>query len=126
MKHTILFILLISFSVQMFSQNKMSYDDLKTGKFTYEGMEGEVEIIRTKKKQIEITNGGESKLISKIDWINDSTYVLTLKKMINSPGCLEKGDWIKSTILNRKGDKYECSFTSKKCGDGTAVLVKLE
>ena len=126
LKQIILLTLLTLVFKPIFSQDQIDFEYFKTGKFTYEGKEGEVEIIRTKNKQIEVYNGGNSKLILKIKWINDSTYVLTHKKSINAPGCLEKGDWIKATILNGSKDQYECSYTSNRCGEGKSIFIKLE
>ena len=114
------------FWIQLFSQEHRPYEKFKTGKFTYEGRIGEVEIIRTKKTQTEIYNEGKSKLIFKIKWVNDSTYILKHQKSINAPGCLEKGDWIKAIILGSENNKYTCSFTSNKCGEGQSVFIKLE
>lgn len=126
MKQLILITLLNLLISPVFSQDQNSFDDLKTGKFAYEGNEGEIEIIRTKKKQIEIFNNGKSKLILKIKWLNDSTYVLTHIKAKNAVGCLQKGDTIKAIILNRNGNRYECSYSSNRCGDGKSVFIKLE
>lgn len=126
MKQLILLTFLTLLVKPVFSQDQIDFESIKTGRFTYEGKEGEVEIIRTKRKQIEIFNEGKSKLILKIKWINDSTYVLTHKKSINNSGCLDKGDWIKAKILKRKKDRYECSYTSNKCGGGKSVFIKLE
>lgn len=103
-----------------------AYKNFKIGKFTYEGREEEVEIIRTNKTQTEIYNGGKSKLILNIEWVNDSTYLLTHKESINASGCLNKGDWIKATIIDTKKDKYTCSYTSNKCGEGKSVFIKLD
>lgn len=126
MKQLILLTVLSLFFMPLRSQGQNGFDDLKVGKFTYEGKEGEIEIVRTKNRQVEIYNNGKSKLILKIDWINDSTYVLTHIKSINAPGCLEKGDWIRATITSRSGDTYECTYTSNRCGSGKSVFKKLE
>lgn len=110
----------------LYSQNSDCLNKIKTGKFTYPGEEGKVEIIRTKKTQTEVYNNGVSKLILKIQWLNDSTYVLTHKKSVNAPGCLEKGDWMKATVFKCEENRYSCEFTSNKCGNGQIVLIKLE
>lgn len=108
------------------AQHTSDFQDLKTGKFTYVGKEGETEIIRTKRKQVETFNGGKSKLILKIKWMNDSTYILTHKKAINAPGCLQKNDWINVVITRRWGNRFECSCSSENCGQGQIVFVKLD
>lgn len=126
MKHLYL-VPLLTLAFPAFSQNQTHFDDLKTGKFTYAENEGETEIIRTKRKQTEIYNDGKSKLVMKIRWENDTTYVLTLKREVNAPGCLQKGDWIRTTIVKRSGNRYECSSTSKRCGSlAKIVIIKLE
>src|SRR5690554_7101380 len=79
MKHLFTLLALTFLAGSAFAQ-EARYDDFKTGTFTYESQEGEVEIIRTKTKQIEIYNDGKSKLITNIKWENDSTYVLTDRK----------------------------------------------
>jgi len=126
MKQVIILTLLTMVLLPVFSQEKIDFARFKTGKFTYETKKEQVEIIRTKKKQIEIFNNGMSKVILKIKWINDSTYVLSLKRAINAPGCLKKGDRVVTTILNASEDRYECFFTSKNCGEGRSVIIKLE
>ena len=108
------------------AQLASDFHDLKTGKFTYEGKEDDTEIIRAKRRQVEIFNGGKSKLILKIKWMNDSTYILTHKKAINAPGCLQKNDWINVVITRRWGNRFECSCSSENCGQGQIVFVKLE
>ncbi len=125
MKHLFTLLALTFLAGSAFAQ-EARYDDFKTGTFTYESQEGEVEIIRTKTKQIEIYNDGKSKLITNIKWENDSTYVLTHKKAINAEGCLDKGDWIRTKIISRDGNRYEADFVSNKCGRGTAIFIKLK
>jgi len=111
----------------VYGQNtKKELEKFRTGKFTYLGQEEDVVIIRTKKQQTETYNQGKSKLILKIEWVNDSTYVLTHQKAIEAPGCLTKGDWIKTIITSQDGNKYTCTYTSNKCGSGEGTIVKLE
>jgi hypothetical protein len=126
MKHILLITILGLFLTQGYAQENNSYEKFKTGIFAYEGRVGEVEICRTKKRQTEIYTNGKSKLILKIEWVNDSTYVLTHKKSKNAPGCLDKGDWIKAIIVASDNDTYTCSYTSNKCGEGKSVFIKLE
>lgn len=125
-KLTLLALLLTLVSLHVAGQNKNCLESLKSGKFTYEGMEGKIEIIRSNDKQVEIYNNGESKLILKIEWINDHEYILTHLESLNAPGCLEKGDSIKTTVVKCEDNKYYCVFTSNKCGNGSATFIKLE
>lgn len=116
----------LMFHIDVYSQEKLTYEDIKTGTFTYEGQEGNVEIIRTKREQIEIFNEGKSKITLKIEWVNDFTYILEVKELINAPGCLKRGDWIKASIGNRDKKGYDCSYTSSSCGSGSSRFIKLE
>jgi len=81
-------------------------------------------IIRTDKLQTEIFNNGQSRLILKIKWTSETTYVLKLKKAINAPGCLKKGDRVTTTIVSCSGDEYVGASTSKKCGDITTTYIR--
>lgn len=120
---TIIFILL---SYLAFSQNNKNFKDFKTGTFVYKGKEDEVKIIRTKKTQTEIYNDGASKLILDIKWIDDSNFELKMKKIVNAPGCLKLGDWIKVKIISRKDNEFNCEYSSERCGSGKSVFVKIE
>ena len=126
MRPIILTFLFFSFSLTFFSQKKDPYKRFKKGEFAYVGQENAVKIIRTKRKQIEVFGDGKSKLILKIDWTNDSTYVLTHLKSINANGCLKKGEQIITTIINSTADKYTCFYTTKNCGEGRSAIIKLK
>ena len=108
------------------AQTKEELQKFHTGTFSYKGMESEVQIIRTKKVQKEIFNKGKSRIIMKIEWLDDSTYVLTVKKIIDSPGCIKKGDKIFATIKSTNGNTYNCAYKSANCGSGETVFIKLE
>lgn len=124
--YTIFFALLFVTLSSAFSQESDScLLSLRKGKFTYEGKSGEVTIIRTKNRQEEIFNGGRSKLIMKIKWINNSTYVLTHIKSVNAPGNMKKGDKIFCSIPQCEGDHYTVRYTSVY-GAGQSVFIKLE
>ncbi|MCX6180727.1 MAG: hypothetical protein NT150_02200 [Bacteroidetes bacterium] len=120
---TIFTLLLLTLSKLAFSQNHCS--DYKTGKFTYEGLENEMEITRTKHKQIELDKSTNQKSVLKIKWINDSTYVLTVKGQRNKSTCLKNGETINATIYKCEGKKNYVSYTSN-CGNGKCVIIKLE
>lgn len=100
---------------------------MREGKFTYEGKQYEVVITRTKTKQIETWNNGKSKLILKIEWISDTEYWLTFKRLVNGgENGPKKGDVIKTKILSCDGNKYyyECRGDNVPYTDGT--IIKLE
>jgi hypothetical protein len=126
MKSNLFVLLLICFSGTAFGQKTNCFKKHVIGKFTYQDRQHESEIIRTRTKQTEIFNFGKSKLILKIKWLNDSTYVLTHQKAINAPGCLDKGDWIKATITNCDETHYTATYTSNKCGNGKSTFIKLQ
>ncbi|MFI5204028.1 MAG: hypothetical protein ACHQF2_05980, partial [Flavobacteriales bacterium] len=67
-----------------------------------------------------------SKIVLKIEWLNDSTYVLTVKKLVNAPGCLSKRDWIKTVITSCTDNRWVGTYTSNKCGSGKCVFLKKE
>lgn len=46
---------------------------------------GDYRIERKKNSQIEYINGDQSKIISKIEWISESVYKITVTKEINIP-----------------------------------------
>ncbi|MFT7614854.1 MAG: hypothetical protein ACI9J3_003841 [Parvicellaceae bacterium] len=95
---------------------------IKTGKFEYYAGDVTITVVRTKKKQIETFNS--SKVINKIKWISETEYITTFVKEINLPGCLEKGDKMKMTIVECNGTEYKVQATSAKCGN-VEVVVKI-
>lgn len=103
-----------------------NYERFKTGVFTYVDVPGNVEIIRTETTQTEILNNGKSKMILKITWENDSTYVLKLKKLVNMPGILRKGDVIVTTIYEADQNSYKYSYTASGGLTGTGEIIRLE
>lgn len=125
MNHTLIFIFLACFCTSAKSQSSDDYKKFHIGTFVYGGKK-DVEIIRTKKMQTEVYNAGKSKIIMKIVWLNDSTYMLTVKKLVNAPGCLQKKDWITSVILDIQGNKSICSSRTANCGLSQAAIVKVK
>lgn len=128
MKPILSLLLVILFAGISYSQEKEEegkYDRFRTGKFTYTGENKGAIIIRTKNKQTEIYPDGKSKIVMKIKWTSDSTYVLTFIKS-DIDGCLEKGDWIKVELINEDGDRFTGRCSSEKCGGGIIPFVKLE
>jgi exosome complex RNA-binding protein Csl4 len=120
----LLFILNSFFSLYKVPEGQ--FDKFRTGKFTYEGKENEVIITRTKHEQTEVYNNGKSKIICKIEWVNENTYILTGKRLINAKGCMKIGDEVKATIIEATGNKYICDCTTANCGSGKIVMIKLE
>lgn len=119
-------VIVMSFSRAYSQNNSACLKDIRDGKFKYEDKLEDVLIVRKKRKQIEYSNGGKSKLKTKIVWENDSTYVLTHKRSVNDPGCLDKGDRIVVTILTCNENRYYATYTSNKCGSGRSGFVKIE
>lgn len=123
----ILTLSLIGLNIHSYGQDKDCLASMKTGKFAYEARYGQdVEIIRNEGEQVELTNKGKSKLILDVEWKTEAEYVLTLKEMISSKGCLKLGDWIKVTIVECEGARYVAKYESEHCGKGESVFVKLE
>ncbi len=127
MKKHMLLLLFVCAGVISFAQESNKYEKFKTGTFTYAGdAYSGTKIVRTKSKQTEIINNGQAKVIMKIKWINDSTYVLTLVKAVNAPGCLKKGDTITTVITSSTGNQYTFRSETANCGGAEATIVKVE
>jgi hypothetical protein len=109
-----------------FSQEPDCLSKFRTGKFTYEGWEGKIEIIRTKTTQIETYDNGRSKIIMKIKWVGPREYVLTHVKSINAPGCLKEGDTIRAHIISCNSTSFTCEWKANRCGSGTNTFVLLK
>ena len=67
-------------------------------------------IKRTKRKQIEFFNSGKSRVVSKITWLNDSSYMLIVKKCVNCPdvSLAQIGASTKVSITECTGNKFKC------------------
>lgn len=84
------------------------------------------EIIRTSKEHVEVFQDGDAKLFMSVEWINSRKYVLTMKRSVNTIGCLDVGERVETTITSCEQDRYECKFVSNRCGSGKAVIIKIE
>lgn len=126
MKTLISTLILMFVSILSFSQNQEALKSMRTGKFTYLGQEGKVEIIRTATEQTEIYNNGQSKGVLDINWISDTEYTLTLRIAENAPGCVKVGEVITAKILNCEGNKYYYESNSESCGEDSNTIVKIE
>ncbi len=121
---TTLLLLSICMNSFLWSQTNECSNVFKTGTFVYEDLTLEAVIIRTKKKQKEFWNNGASYIVMKVKWLNDSHYVLTVQKIVNAPGCLEKGDKIWTKIESCEGNKVNLSFSTKSCGEGASSMIR--
>lgn len=119
------FVLLLfcAINVISISQTKNCLDNIKTGTFYYDSHGKKVIVKRTKRKQIEYYNNGNSKIVNRIEWVSDTEYILTFVKEKNSPGCLKKGDRMKITILECNENTYKAKIESKNCGNGEVVIT---
>jgi hypothetical protein len=118
-----LFCLMLALSPMVWSQDSKCNVDYKTGTFIYEDPTVKAIIVRTETQQKESWNDGKSFILMKIKWQNDSTYVLTVKKVVNAPGCVKKGTKIWTTIESCDGKKINFSYKTKSCGDGKASMI---
>jgi hypothetical protein len=124
---TFLFLVTILACTQTsYAQTKKELKALRKGVFTYEGMYGGSIITRTGSKQIETSADGKQKLILKIRWLDDKTYVLTFIKEINMPGCMRSGDTITTSIIEWDDKGYSCNYVSTSCGKGSCKFIKIE
>lgn len=123
-------VVLVVFWATAFSLNVQAqeedhpYQAFRTGTFVYDNADN-VEVIRTKKKQTTEVDNGARKMVSDIEWMNDSTYVLTVKRIVNYPGCLEVGDQILVQVTGVDGDRFYFEAISKKCGNANGAMRKL-
>lgn len=121
--------LLIFLEVNSFAQETDCLKSMRVGVFTYLGTEADVEIIRTDSLNTEIFNDGEIKYIERIEWLSDSTYVMTQMEVVGAEiGCIKNGDKIWITILTCENDQYTYKWTSENCGSGTGnhTIKKIE
>lgn len=126
MRCLILILPFLFLAPQLRGQDSTCIQTFKTGTFTYKGKKEEVEVIRTKSTQIERYNGGNSELVLSIDWSSDSSYILTLQRAINAPGCLEKGDTIRTRISRCEKGRLVGRSETEDCGGQEFVMVEKE
>lgn len=113
MKNLILGIL-ICISAVAFSQEK-ECENFKNGKFKIVDAEaGNSLIVRKKSKQIEYGEGSKLKLEFKVIWLNDCTYTLELKKVLENPNKIQLPDGMILTveIIETKENSYVQQSTS--------------
>jgi len=85
----ILFLLFNVFALIFFTSSCASNNNcirkIRKGTFTtnQEGIDNR--IIRTKNEQVEYFNGGNSRLVSSIDWVKSDEYILTIEECVNCP-----------------------------------------
>jgi hypothetical protein len=119
-------LLLFCLPLLVHAQDSTCIQDFRTGTFTYKEKQEEVEVIRTRSTQIERYNDGDSELVLSIEWPDDSSYVLTLQRSINAPGCLEKGDTIRTQVLSCEKGRMTGRSSSEDCGGQRFVMLKKE
>lgn len=124
----ILFVFLSGYST--YAQDSNCLTSLRIGEFVAVSEDGKklgYKVIRKKNKQTEIYNNGKSKIISRIKWLNDSTYTLTTLKMINTPnpGCDKIGAIATVKILDCSNSIQLCEWSQKGCGTGISRLKKI-
>ncbi len=129
MKACVLLISLLIIGASAAHVNAQNAEDkfkpFRTGTFVYDDYPTEVKVVRTKKKQVEHYNDGKDKMVLKIEWLNDSTYVLTQLKKTEDTGCLQKGDQILATITEVYEGGYAYSAVAKRCGTLTGRIRKI-
>jgi len=123
------FLIALSFGLMSLStqaqepQNAQCLARMKKGVFKLQSSES-VEVIRTSKEYVEVYGDGNSKLFHSITWENDSTYVLTMKRAVNTVPCLKVGEQVRTTIRGCKHDRYATYSVSESCGMSQEVYVK--
>ena len=89
------------------------------------GVDIPYKVIRKKSKQIEIYNDGKSKIVSRIKWINDTTYTLTTTKLVNAPGCDKVGATATVKITACENSIFSFVWSQEGCGEGHSALKKI-
>lgn len=118
---SILLTCLIFLSFHSISQS--SENAYSTGVFTYIHQGTEVTVTRTKKKLIEAF--GDSKMIFKIKWLDETHYEAKLIRMIKIPkGCLKKGDIMTVALSNFNSKGHVSKGITKNCGSASVQLIK--
>ena len=86
MKNLLLILFIAALAPAGFGQaDGVDCSDFKTGVFSFEsGNAKDVRIRRGKSKQVELHPESSSKVISKIEWMDDCTFILTCIK-VNKP-----------------------------------------
>ena len=125
-KTFLFFLAIFAFTQSNYAQSKKELKALRKGVFAYEGRNDGYIVKRTGSKQIETSADGTQKLILKIRWLDDRTYVLTFIKEINLPGCLKPGDTITTSITECDEFGYSCHYVSTSCGKGSCKFIKIE
>lgn len=99
-----------------YAQEEIDCSDFKTGKYHYIPPNGgEVNIRRTKKKQIERYNDENQKFIFSIHWIDDCNYELTLKNAKGLPRAQKKeiiGSSLTCTVIDANLGHYTVIISS--------------
>lgn len=95
---------------------------IKTGIFTRTEENGKTVIERTEKIQTEHLSVNDGTIVSKISWISDDEYELTIKKMIGvGPSILKKGSKMRVKITGCTETSYTCTVFF-----GTMVIEAVE
>jgi hypothetical protein len=130
LKQSIMPILLILGCNVLYGQDYECDHDIKTGEFTAlseEGAEMDYKVKRTKNKQIEIAAGGKIKIISKIEWQNDTHYTLTTIKIVSKvPGCDKVGSVCYVAVSDCINGIQEYNWKQDGCGEGVIRLKKVK
>jgi hypothetical protein len=88
--------------------------EFKTGKFEYVSEEYPEQIVRNDTIQIEINPISKIEIYSTIEWVSECEYILTYKKVLNSP--LDESEYIGKQIyveiIETKGNKYKVHASS--------------
>ncbi len=130
LKSILTLVLLILACNITYGQDSECTQDIRKGKFvnvTKDGVETDYIVKRTKNKQIEILSGGKIKIISKIEWLDDTHYTLTTIKIISEDsGCDSIGAICYVAISSCIDGVQTCNWRQDGCGDGVMWLKKVK
>lgn len=98
---------------------------LHEGTFKYGGTENEIKVIIKGKKHTEYHNDGKYLIESKLDWLNECEYNMTMTKITIPNFPYKKGDVMNVKVNEVNGN--EISYISTVKGvtwDGTLIKIK--
>lgn len=114
----------------VYGQESGCDDRIRTGKFVAlsdDGTEKDYTVKRTKKKQIEVSHGGQLKIVSDIKWLDDTHYTLTTTKIVSdTPGCDKVGAVCYVEITDCSNGVQFCKWKQDGCGKGVIRLKQID
>lgn len=127
MKSILLLFMLLTAGITANAQaNKACIEKHKIGTYVYQDSTMAVVITRTKNRQISVDKKTGEKMIAKVVWVTDDEFLLIVKKDVDGPGCLRKGDRIVNKIVECNEDGYVSHYSMAACGHGIETFKRIK